>query len=400
MTNEHIVSRGTGTATQKLWLALVAFLALAAHPGMAGAANIYVTTNGPPLATGCSLTQAIQAALTDAPVGGWPNRCAAGHSKITDTIWLAANTVYTDYGAPLHIPASSGPVIIRGQGVSGGEASSIIRGVNYGYPSPNPLNQDVCQYPAAIYAGHNYLTLRDVRVQAKPEGTGHMGICQYSGTLTLNNAPVGDGAGTYYFNRGGIWSFPNTQGNHRNLTIMGGAVWGNVSYLHGGGIALHGSMTVSISETLVYDNWSNESGGGLSWVGSGTLSISGAEFTYNRALYSYGGAMNLNPELASSTATLANVDVQQNSADYHGGAIWVGYFLPNNLRISNGSYFIGNSGTQGNGVPHEPKHNTFNADTWVYDAIWCTGGSYVGGLGYAPWTSNNPRLKGDGSCTF
>ena len=365
--------------------------------GTAAAATINVTTSGPPVFGKCSLTQAIRAATTNQAVGS----CPAGSQFSSDTIWLQANTTYADYGGVLHVPSTGGALTIRGA-LSSGRISSTISGRNYGYPASGP-NFQVCQYPAALFSAGSNLTVRDLALVAKPQGDGHTGICQYSGSLTLTNVIIGDGAEINYFNRGAIWSFPNTTGNARTLTMTDVYVDGNYSVVTGGGVALFGSMTVNITRGRFYGNTSQESGGGLSWRGSGTLTITDTEFSYNTALYSSGGGMSLNPESSSATATLKGVNMQQNHADQNGGAIFVGNMVgANKIAITsglNGSYIVDNSA--GGGVGWDPAERTFNTDpNWAYDSVWCTGGSTFSGLHLAPWTSHNPRLRGDGSCSF
>lgn len=301
----------------------------------------------------------------------------------------------------LHVPSSGGSLTIRGI-LSNGRISSTISGRNYGFPASGP-NYYVCQYPAALFTGGSNLTVRDIALVAKPEGDGHSGICQYSGSLSLNNVILGDGAEINYFNRGAIWSFPNTTGNARTLNMTDVYVDGNYSIVTGGGVALHGSMTVNITRGRFYGNTSQESGGALSWVGSGSLTVTDTQFHYNTALYSSGGGLYLNPESTTATATLKGIDVQQNYADYFGGAIWIGYFAgANKVSITSGlnpSYIVDNSA--GGGVGWNPAERTFNSDpNWAYDAVWCTGSSSFSGLNVAPWTSRTPRLRGDGTCSF
>lgn len=371
--------------------------AILGFAGSAAAATINVDTSGAPVAGKCSLTQAIQAATTNQAVGA----CPAGSSFSTDTIWLQANTTYQDYGTFLHVPSTGGALIIRGV-LSGGTISSTISGRNYGFPSSGP-NSGVCQYPAALFSGGSNLTLRDLALVAKPEGTGHSGICQYSGTLSLSNVILGDGAEINYFNRGAIWSYPNTTGNARTLNLTDVFIYGNYSLLTGGGVALDGAMTVNITRGLFYANTSQEGGGALSWRGSGALTITDTQFHYNEAIYSYGGALSLNPNSSSATATLKGIDVQQNWADYDGGAIFIGNAVgANKITITNGlnpSYIVNNAA--GGGIGWDPAERTFNSDpNWVYDSVWCSGSSSFSGLNVAPWTSHNPPLRGNGTCTF
>jgi hypothetical protein len=353
------------------------------------AATITVNQNGPPMSGRCNLTDAIRAASTNASVRG----CPAGQWS-TDTVVLQANTTYEAYGAPLHVPAGGGPVIISGTLVSG-ETTTAILGRNYGFPSPNPINSTVCQYPAAIFVGGGNVTIRNLNLWPDNLIEGKAGICQYSGGLTIDNV------GIYDFDRGGVWSYPNTPSNHRTLTMQTIDFWSNYSPVVGAAVSLHGSMTVSITNAWIQENSSNESGGALHWNGHGSLTVTDVDFNYNHSLYAFGGGVNLNPDEPGSIATFSNVAFYGNSASHYGGAMWVGDNLATNgLRLQNTYISPANYGTDAPGVPDDPAHNSFNADTWVYDRIYCTAGSIIGSLNHYPWTWNTPRLKGDGTCTF
>lgn len=381
-------------SNQTLCAGLLAAATVTLSVGTAHATTINVTTAGAPVAGKCSLTQAIQAAVTNAAVGA----CPAGSSASTDTVQLAANTIYQNYGKPLVVPSTGGALIIRGA-LSNGEPSSEIFGKNYGYPSPNPINPQVCPYPATLFSGGSNLTLRDLILNA--DSTDHTGICQYSGSLTLNKVQVA------FFQRGGIVSSPNTPGNSRSLTIIDSIIEQNANITTGGGIALYEEMTVSIRGSSVSQNVSNESGGGLSWQATGSLTIRDTYFWYNDAQYSVGGGIYLNPYSSGTSVSLNGVDMQQNTADYNGGAIWVGTLGANKLSIGKSSVtqaitrILNNFGTLGDQVPYNAGQAVFNADpNFAYDAIWCTGGSEIHGLNVAPWNSRTPRLRGDGTCSF
>jgi predicted outer membrane repeat protein len=382
---------------KKIWIALAPALGVMTLGGAANAATINVTTTGAPVGGKCSLTQAIEAAVTNTAVGG-AGGCPAGSAFSTDTIVLEANKTYADYGIPLHVPTTGGSLVIRGT-LSGGSISTKISGRNYGYPSPNPLNSGVCPYPAALFTGGSNLTLRNLGFEAKPAGTGHTGICQYSGALTLDNVVVGDGGLVNYFNRGGIRSFPNS-GNTRTLTLTGARVHGNSTPGEGGGLNLFGNVSVTINGDSWFDqNYADGSGGAIFWDGTGTVNITDTDFFYNESGFGSGGAIYMNPLSNTSSATLTRVEMQQNTAGYYGGAAYAGVFFGTNKLALNDVYFLDNHATSAPGVPWDGMQQTFNTDS-TYNAIYCTNGSHFSGLHGVPWTLNSPRLKGDGTCTY
>lgn len=364
-------------------------LVIAMMSGTSNARTITVNTSGASTSGMCNITDAIKAASTNTAVRG----CAAGELWATDTIVLAANTAYQAYGAPLHVPAGGGQLVIRGT-LSSGDVTTTILGRNYGYPSPNPINSTVCQYPAAIFTGGGTVTIRDLNLQADSFLEGKTGICQYSGGLTLNNV------GIYQFDRGGLWSYPNTSTNTRTLTIVTTDIMFNHSPVVGAAVSLFGSMTASLTNMVIQENNSDESGGALHWNGHGTLTITDVDFNFNRSIYSMGGAANINPDTSNAIVTFNNVSFLGNAASHYGGAIWVGDNVAiNGLKLQN-THFSENLGTQHPDVPDDPAHNSFNADPGVYDRIYCTASSTITWLNVYPWTLHNPRLKGDGTCTF
>ena len=270
-------------------------LVIAMMSGTSNARTITVNTSGASTSGKCNITDAIKAASTNTAV----RACAAGELWATDTIVLAANTAYQAYGAPLHVPAGGGQLVISGT-LSSGDVTTTILGRNYGYPSPNPINSTVCQYPAAIFTGGGTVTIRDLNLQADSFLEGKTGICQYSGGLTLNNV------GIYQFDRGGLWSYPNTSTNTRTLTIVTTDIMSNHSPVVGAAVSLFGSMTASLTNMTIQENNSDESGGALHWNGHGTLTITDVDFNFNRSIYSMGGAANINPDTSNAIA-----DVQQ-----------------------------------------------------------------------------------------
>jgi hypothetical protein len=91
---------------------------------------------------------------------------------------------------------------------------------------------------------------------------------------------------------------------------------------------------------------------------------------------------------------LVGLDVHNNDSEVSGGAIWVGGYATDKLVIDS-SWFMNNSHL---GNPFNAALNTFNTES--YNAIRCLSYSHFSGLYAWPWFTRNPRLKGDGTCTF
>lgn len=379
---------GASMSNGKLIVMIAVLLTVINSAAPARAVTINVKTTGAPNGTQCSLTEAIQAAMTNAAVG----KCIAGKSTETDIVQLEAKT-YQNYGKALLIPAgsSAGPLIIRGVTDSSNQVLTGLVGRNYGFPSPNPINPYVCSAEAALYTGGSNVTIRAVNFDSDG-GPNHGGICQYAGSLALDNMEV------YGFKQGGIHSAPNVN-ETRTLKMTLTDIVANTNSTAGGGLALYGNMTIDIATSYISLNRTTEGGGGIDWNASGTLKITDTNIFENWAMGSMGGGLFLTPLNTSATVTLAGASIQNNTADQEGGAAFVQLFGNNKLILKNGNvlntFFHGN--TSGFGA----AENTFNsASNQAYTAISCTQSTSVPDLNVAPWTSHTPRLKGDGTCSF
>jgi hypothetical protein len=375
---------------------LATALVIAGGARLAAATTITVNTAGPPLSGKCSLTDAVQAAVTNAAV----HSCPAGSASATDTIQLAANTTYQNYGKPL-VLSGGGPVVIQGP-ANGDPRNVVIIAPNYGYPSPNPANPDVCPYPPAMMSGST-LTLKDFQLRANQDGT--TGICQYAGSLTVSHAIVGDNfcPSNVGFNRGGIWSYPNTAQLHRTLTITSGAlITGNYSFYQGGGVALWGNVDTTISlgslgRPIIGCDTTESSGGGLAWMADGTgkmgnLTITSADFGMNTS-YSWGGGLYLAGDDANATVTLNDTTLYQNVASFTGGGAFIGSGLGLN------KVTLIHSNFQGDELANDNQQRSLNSDANVYNAVQCKSSSALYFMHGNEWT-HNPPLKGDGTCTY
>src|SRR5581483_9368576 len=116
-----------GPAGNKLKLVVSSIAAFTVVSSAAHATTITVDRTGAPLSGHCNLTDAVQAATTNAKV----HNCPAGSSSGTDTIILAANATYQGYGKALHFPPGGGAVVIQGT-LSNNAVSSTIITANYG----------------------------------------------------------------------------------------------------------------------------------------------------------------------------------------------------------------------------------------------------------------------------
>jgi hypothetical protein len=385
---------------------LLAFAVLAPTllaSGRSQAATITVDVKGAPQVGHCNLTDAVQAATTNVMV----HNCTAGSSTTTDTIILNAAGTYQNYGKTLHIPPTGGAVIIRSPS---GQAQRTILAPNYGYPSP-PGGTTDCLYPAAIFAGGT-LTLNNVGLQSA--GTDFVnGICQYAGSLTLDNGTVVGSPSWVYndaacpggtgFHARGIYSTPNGSNNHRTISIINNsAVVANCSPNNGGGIALLGNVDLTTNFATIEGNVTAESGGGIymagGWGKMGNVTLTNTDMFYNQAGTEggWGGAVYLGGDDVNASFTYSGHSFQQNIVwTQTGGAIYVGSGMgTNKVTISNMALLVSNISAL------DGQQSELNSDWWVYNAVQCKTSSSIYSVTGSEWWGHNPPLKGDGTCTF
>lgn len=361
--------------------------------GEALAASITVDVTGAPQTNHCNLTDAIQAASTNARV----HNCTAGSATTTDTIHLAATT-YQGYGKPLLVPATGGPLVIQGQSIT---TTVIMADDTYGYPTPNPLSSSsVCPAPAALFVGGN-LTLQNLDLNATGPST--VGVCQYAGSLTMTSVMVGNTDGNFTFGQGGLRSYPNTSNNHRTITMTNSTFGYDFIYGLGGAIAGYGNVDLTMTGGFLYANFAESGGGALYWSGSwgkmGNLKLSNVTAEYNTVSAGWGGALYLDGDDANATVVLDGEDVEQNIAGsstndgYNAGAIFVGtHYGLNKITVSN-SYYDGNLSYS------DPQQWTMNASLSTYNAVYCTNTQFDQFQLGDEWPSD-PPLKGDWTCVF
>ncbi|MGC4089415.1 MAG: hypothetical protein QM756_16305 [Polyangiaceae bacterium] len=347
----------------------------------AQAVTITVNVTGASTSRRCNLTDAIQAAQTDTAVKG----CSAGKSTETDTIQLAANTTYQDYGKALYIPSSTGALVIQGA-ADNTEITTRIFAKNYGYPTGAGISTTACDAPAAVFVGGN-VTLKKVFLEAAESGL--TGICQYAGSLTTDLTRIEE------FNRGAMRSWPNSGNAHRNLTVKNALIQYNTSIHFGGAIAAFGDVTLNVTNPLFQFNLGEELAGAV-YVGPvdgsntlGNVTFSGGSILYNET-YSMGGGVFLNGTGTSASVTIDGLWMSQNDSIFQGGALCVsGTWGTNKVKISNSIF-------QDNSSSSVPQQGNLNAD--AYDAVSCRSNSHIV-LSGSDWT-HTPPLKGDGTCTF
>jgi hypothetical protein len=386
--------RDVVTQGNKLAFMISSVAAFTVLSGAAHATTITVDRTGAPVSGHCNLTDAVQAATTNAIVHG----CAAGSSRNTDTIILAANTTYQGYGKALHIPPGGGALVIQGT-LSNNAVSSIIMSANYGYPNPAG-GTSACSDPAAIFVGGT-LTVKNLILQASETGTA--GICQYDGSLTVSGADIGDSLQNNGFNARGIFSYPDGANNHRSITLQNAQIYGNYSPNIGAGIGLFGDVDFTMTNSGVQHNNADESGGGIAWVGGwgkmGNVSISVSDILYNQtgvdSENAWGGGLYLAGDDVNASVVLSGTQLQQNDADTQtGGAIYIGPGMGTNKVVLADCFFLGNN------AYIDLQQSTLNSDSWVYDAVYCQQGTAMGNMSGSEWSGHSPPLKGDGTCTF
>jgi hypothetical protein len=367
------------------------------------AATITVDVTGAPQSGHCNLTDAVKAATTNVAV----HSCTAGSSTSTDTIVLNASGTYQNYGTFLNFPTTGGATIIR---PPTGGATRTILAKNYGYPSPQG-GTSVCPYPAAVYTGGT-LTISNVELQSTRDNTNN-GICQYAGTLTLDNgAVVGSSSWTYFdsacpggtgFLGRGIYSAPNGNNNKRTININNNsAVVANCSPNNGGGIALLGNVDLNTNFATLEGNVTAESGGGLflggGWGKMGNVTLTNTDFFYNQAGTEggWGGGLYLGGDDVNATVSYSGHSFQQNVvATQTGGAIYVG------SGMGAGKVTISNMALLVNNVSYlDTQQDQLNSDSWVYSAVRCKTSSSIYNMTGSEWSGHSPPLAGDGTCTF
>ena len=237
----------------------------------AAAATITVTrADDPPLGdtTGCSLRQAVQAANTNAPVGG----CAAGETAL-DTIPLAASVQLSTVGGEdanqtgdLDV-LTGGPVHILGTGAA-----------------PSAISQTAADRVLSVLGGT--LTLERVIVTGgsatglTPTADGGGILVLTPGRLTLTRATV---SGNSAERAGGIANGHRaTGGTGGEVTIRDSTVSGNtVSAASGGGMGAGGISNINATLSIVNSTISGNATAGGRGGGVYSEALSGALATVN-----------------------------------------------------------------------------------------------------------------------
>ncbi len=231
--------------TWGLMIAIVAALAIV--PATAGAATITPTFTTDEFDAApdpnCSLREAIESAVTNAPFGG----CPTGDDG-TDTIVLTANLA-DPYNTTLGSNAeegnaegdfdvgAGGPIVISGQGDSVVSTSAPDRIFDL------KTNADLTLENLIVSDG-------DVSSEVFGFNPGRGGNIRATGTnsLTLNNVIVSEGIARD--GGGGIWA----QGANQHLRINDSRILDNTDEGRGGGIYIQGNGSTRINRTLIEGN--------------------------------------------------------------------------------------------------------------------------------------------------
>jgi hypothetical protein len=314
-----------------------------AVPGAASAAGIAVTRGTDPALTdpaGCSLRQAVQAANTNAAVGG----CTAGEAAALDTISMPvavrlslAGADDTNAAGDLDIVAGGGPLRIEGTG-------RALRAIEQA-----AANERVLTLLAGSLALHQVrITGGNVAALPTPPANNGGGIMvRATAELTLTESVV---SGNTAFNSGGIANGTRvTNDAGGTVVIRNSTVSGNTATATGGG------------------------GMGAGGIGSinGTLTIVNSTVAQNTTGARGGGVYNEAMQATVSTVTIASSTIADNVGNAESG----------NLHNS------------GNGGP---------AVFGVRNTIVTTPGddASCGGGGDGTFTSLGHNLVDDDSCRF
>jgi CSLREA domain-containing protein len=337
------------------------------------APDVVITVN-----SNCSLSNAIDAANTNLPVGG----CAAGSPDGADRIMLPAGTITltavnnTDpyEASPNGLPAIRSTIIIQG---AGADSTIIERSAATNTPNfrlfyvAEPGNFD----PNLPRLTINGVTLRNGKIPAGHFGmSGGAAIHPHQGWVEINDCRFENNTAA---RSGGA---VNTFGN---LTINNSSFTGNTAG-EGGAIFAVGA---TISNSTFTNNASQSAAGGA--VSGGTLSITGSAFTGNTVLVEAPGGA-----LYGNTINVSNSIFTGNSAPYpssngRGGAIYGVYVTITGSTISGNT-----AGGYGGGVSDSSGGNSFVAITGSTISNNTSGGN-GGGLSAVNLTVNNSTVSGN-----
>jgi hypothetical protein len=311
------------------------------------------------------------------------------------------------------VPPTGGALAITGGVNSSGAVTTLIMN-NNSYPNPQG-GTSACGFPAGIFVGG---TLTITQVQLTAADPFFTGVCQYAGSLTLAGMGISD------FSGGAILSATSTNTPARTLVLKSGtlnnrtfvtAIEGNSTPGSGGGLLLNANVNTTITDAFIESNSADASGAAIAWIGGwgkmGNLTITHATVDNNNASIESGngGAYYFDPDDVNATVTINTGNIQNNavarpefSAIGTGGAIYVGSGFGTNKLVINNTFLSGNVVY---GYPSDPFQQdgqafTLNPDSWVYNAVYCKGGSHVPRLVGSFWNVHSPPLKGDGTCTF
>jgi len=329
-----LINSFSGRFAKYLGLVVFALLfAVSARPVLAATITVDTVTdefNDPGPDTGCSLREAIRAAVIDATYGG----CTAGSGD--DTIQFAAST---DVG-------NTGPIVLSIAGA----------GEDIGATGDLDVNANI-----AFVGNGTLLTVIDGgaidRVfHVDPSNAGRTVSFQ---DLTIQNGNPGASNG------GGIRA-----GAVTSLTLTNVSVDGNTAVFGGG---IYSAGPTSLSNTSITNNTATTSGGGIDISNSKTLDVLAGSLVDGNSAAIEGGGIYVSP--GSAVNVNASTVSNNTAVGFEGGGI----FLNGTANLTNGALVDGNNASNGGGIAVDSAavSLTINASTVSNNTAAAAGGGFV-----------------------
>lgn len=275
--------------------------------------NVNTTSLFPTIGTDCTLRNAVQAANTNAAVGG----CPAGHASLPDVIVLPAGTYSVTLTLNFTDPSGA---ILRGTT----RASTVLDG-----------NETTRIITTATTAG--LLRVESLTLQRGSSMSGGSGAAIRTGNaLTIDNV-----------------SFMNNralgEGGAIDASVEGPPVIISNSVFSGNeadeGGAIETQSTLTITNTTFINNRARLQQGGALEVGDMLLTITDSDFINNRADTREGGAI----AKFGGSAVITNSIFTGNSTVQEGGAVWL-WDNAADVIITGSTFSNNSSGLEGSAV--------------------------------------------------
>ncbi len=322
-------------------------------------------------ATDCTLSQAIEAANSDEPVGG----CIAGNGA--DIIILPAGTYtlnfapYSAFGAPIGLPLIESEISIEGAGA----ATTLI---SRGAAAPDFRILYLYHIPQGTLTLSN-LTISNGRAPSGPGGA--IANANGSGPLAINDCVLSNN--TTVNGGGGAINMVGAPLTISNSTFMNNSTAGSFP---GGAISMSGQLASSDTPVLTVTGstfTSNSAGGNGGAISGNVIEITGSSFSGNSA--SSGGAVSgvfLN--LVNALVTGNQATLSSDSSGGGGGLSYLTVFLTRST-VSGNQSAGGGGGLKGTSTTI--IDSTVSGNTAVTDGGGIGGGNHV--------TVNNSTISGN-----